>query len=535
MDVLSTTRSSYRWLLLSMPASAFLALTAVISLLWSHYKLLWLDEIFEIWTDSCPTIGQVFKVQYSYPISLDPPAYHAIAHAVIAVFGAGPFSIRVPSLVGYLTLQICLFIFVRRIAGERAAFLALILPSFTTAVYFSIEGRPYGMMLGLLGLAMVSWQTATRRQVKRTTALVGLAVTLAMILNTHYSGILLLAPFFIAELFRTFQRRKPDLPVIFSMCVGAAGVGFMIPFTKAAGEFRVGIEHPYSPEIILRMYLWLLIKQIVSHGIQALSLVLIALTLVIVCVGLWAFARQWRKGELALPDAEAIFLITLAALPFFCFLLMAFVTRFVSERYGLSAIVGMSVLMAVGLSSLIKKDRTWNLVVTLSFVAIVASGVDHILTAHKSAQQQMASLIATEKIKDALIADKPMYLYFQSIGTFAFASYYEPDPEIRSRIALVYSKEQELRWTRIEIASLTALHLRNFSHFKITAYESLLTQCGENLFVDNSTSTDQVTKDWSWIGRALAEAHADVELYNSRFSGEVESVRFSSETCNARK
>jgi hypothetical protein len=535
MDVLFTRRSSDRWLLLSMPASAFLALTAVISLLWSHYKILWLDEIFELWTDSCPTIGQVFKVQYSYPISLDPLAYHAIAHGAIWIFGANPFSIRIPSLLGYLTLQICLFVFVWRIANERAGFLALVLPSFTTAIYFSTEGRPYGMMLGLLGLAMVSWQTATRSQSKRTGALIGLALALALIPNLHYSGVLLLAPFFIAELFRVFQRRKLDFPVLCAMFIGAAGIGFMFPFTKAAAEFRTGFEYPHSPEIILQTYLWMLFKPILSHGIQVFSLGLTALFFVIVCVGLSAFVEQWRKRDLALPDAEVVFLIALAALPIFSFLLTTFVTRFVSERYGLGAIVGISSLVAIGLSSYVKKDRPWRLVVAMSFIAMLAAGADYISAASISAQQQKNSLNITPNIKGALLADRSRYLYFQSIGPFAFASYYEPDPEIKSRIALVYSKEQELRWSGLTIASLTALHLRNFTHFNITAYESFLAQCGDNLFVDNSTSADQVTKDWSWIGRTLAEAHADVKPYNSGFGGEVKSVRFSSETCDARK
>jgi 4-amino-4-deoxy-L-arabinose transferase-like glycosyltransferase len=138
------------------PAFAFLALTAAISLLWSHFKLLGWDEFLELWTDSAPSIGQVVHIQRNWPISLDPLAYHAITHAAIQLFGAGAFAIRLPSLLGFLLMQICLFVYVRRIGGERAAIFALAFPALTATLYFSAEGRPYGLLLGLCALALVS-------------------------------------------------------------------------------------------------------------------------------------------------------------------------------------------------------------------------------------------------------------------------------------------------------------------------------------------------------------------------------------------
>lgn len=113
-------------------AIAFLILTAVVSLLWSHYKLVWWDEFLVLWTDNTSSIGQIVHIQRTYPISLDPLTYHAMAHAAIRVFGVGAFAIRLPSLLGFLLMQICLFLFVRRVAGERAAVFALALPALTT-------------------------------------------------------------------------------------------------------------------------------------------------------------------------------------------------------------------------------------------------------------------------------------------------------------------------------------------------------------------------------------------------------------------
>src|ERR1017187_2030449 len=224
-----------------LPAAAiiFLILTAAISLLWSHYKLLWGDELFVLHTDRVSSLAQLVRVQRVWPVAIDPLAYHLLAHFAIRLLGAGAFAIRLPSLLGYLLMQICLFFFVRRIAGERAAVFALAFPALTPTLYYSAEGRPYGLLLGFCALTMVCWQAATRRETKRTAALIALAMAIALVLNTHYFGVLLLVPLCAAECCRAFQRRRLDLPMLASIGAGMAGIAFTLPFLKAAAEFRL--------------------------------------------------------------------------------------------------------------------------------------------------------------------------------------------------------------------------------------------------------------------------------------------------------
>ncbi len=117
--------------LLGMPLSAiaFLVLTAAISLVVSHYRLLWFDEYLMLNTDSVHSLRQLIHVQRTAQLSLDPIAYHLFAYLAIRVFGLGTFALRLPSLLGFLLMQVCLFLFVRRIATERAALFAMIFPS----------------------------------------------------------------------------------------------------------------------------------------------------------------------------------------------------------------------------------------------------------------------------------------------------------------------------------------------------------------------------------------------------------------------
>src|ERR1700722_7933917 len=96
-------------------AVASLILTATISLLWSHHKLMSQDEFFVLQTDGVASISQLIHIQRTTPISLDPLLYHLLAHIAIQIFGDGAFALRLPSLFGYLLMQICLFFVVRRV------------------------------------------------------------------------------------------------------------------------------------------------------------------------------------------------------------------------------------------------------------------------------------------------------------------------------------------------------------------------------------------------------------------------------------
>jgi hypothetical protein len=123
------------------PAALLLVLTAAASLWWSHFQLLWFDEILVQWTDS--VARQVAEIQMHYPISIDPIEFHEIEHATLQVFGSGAFGLRLPALIGFLMMQICLFVFARRIGGRIAGTIARL---FRFVPASSITHRMRGLM-----------------------------------------------------------------------------------------------------------------------------------------------------------------------------------------------------------------------------------------------------------------------------------------------------------------------------------------------------------------------------------------------------
>ena len=506
-----------------------LFLTAAIALSWSHHKLMSQDEFFALQTDSVSTVSQLVHIQRTSPISLDPLVCHLLAHAAMCVLGVSAFALRLPAFLGYLLMQVCLFFIVRRIAGERAGIFAVAFPAITATLFYSAEGRPYGLLLGLYALTLLAWQSASRRSISNAKVaglrwrtwgtLALLAASIALTLNAHYFGILLLIPLCAAELFRTLERRRIDIPVVIAIFVGMAGIIFALPFQKPAAEFR---QHYYnggtvSLHAVTQAYRALFIDYThfslrTQHVIAALFVVL-TLVFGLICL------RALRGRTLAIPAAELAFIVVLAALPFFGFLLARFFTHSIEVRYVLGAIIGITVLLAVVFAPRLRDDVAYRLTLLTLFAAIFVTGIVRIRTEAHSTDEVRASLVLTPELKAAILASPSQLLYIQDMGHFEIASYYEPDLFVRSHVALLYSREEELQYDKHDTVSLTAMHMRAFTGFPIVAYEQWKQQPGPHILI-------LFHSGWDWTDQALAEDHAELSPLGPALGGDAVSVRF---------
>jgi hypothetical protein len=104
------------------------------------------------------------------------------------------------------------------------------------------------------------------------------------------------------------------------------------------------------------------------------------------------------------------------------------------------------------------------------------------------------------------------------MGHFEVASYYEPDPEIRSRLALLYSHANELRYDLHDTASLTAEHMQHFTGFTIIPYAQLKAMPGEHVLVLYHSG-------WDWTDQALAADNAHATSLGPALDGDAVAVR----------
>ena len=519
-DASVANRIHRRFRIAGMPlaAIAFLVLTTLVSALGSHYFLLGGDEFLELWVDKASSLSQLVHIQRATPLSVDPFFFHGLTFVVVRIFGINPLALRLPSILGFLLMQISLFYFVRRIASERAAVFALAFPAFTGASIFLGMVRPYGLLLGLFGLAILSWQTAVRRKAHRTWALVVLALTIAVAINTHYYGVLLLLPLCAAELVRARQGRRVDIPVLLSMGAGMAGAVFLLPFLKGAAEYRTNYQAATVPRLVItQSYNFILLRHS-AFSTHTNHLLAIGLALLIVLV-LGSCVRQMRSKTLNLPDAEFVFLIALAALPFFGFLLGRFVTHTIEPRYVFGSVIGIAALLAIALAPFLQNGAIGRIALLLLFATFAYNGITGVRGMPRARQDALASLILSPEVKAAILASPSKLLYTQDIDLFGFASLYGPDADMREHMALVYSRDEEIRWHHTDVGSLTVLHLKSFTPYTILPYESLITQPGEHIFAVSQGGRN-------WIEQAFAAEHVEVKPIGNVAGREVVSVRF---------
>ncbi len=509
-------------------AVVFVLLTAALSLAWSHHKLMSQDEVYAYQTYSVPTVADMVQVQRTWPISLDPLLYPLLSHGAMKAFGASAFALRLPALLGFLLMQACLFFFVRNLAGERAGMVAAAFPALTATLFYSAEGRPYGLMLGLYTLALWCWQVAERQETRtreqgterRTWALVGLTVAIAATINSHYFGILLLVPICAAEGFRSLQRRRMDWPMCAAICVGIAGFAATSPFLQAAGEFRKNYynEGAVGLRDITRAYRSIFVDYTrMSMPAQHLwVVVLIAFAVALV----WGCVLAMRDGSgLRIPAAEWALLLVLASLPFCGYLLARFVTHSIEVRYVLGAVVAISAMLAVAMSPWLRRDAVFNAVLVVLGVAIVGAGAVRIHAEQKKTAARLASLVLPAEVKAALDANPDGRVYVQDMGAFEENRIYEPDADVRARMTLVYSPAEELRWNRHDTMALTATHIARITGLPVVSYEALRAQTGEHLFVLYHTG-------WDWTDQAFAEDGAKVRPVGRAMAGDVAAVEF---------
>ncbi len=481
---------------------------------------MWNDEFLSFYSDSAASFRRVFEIQLHSPISLDPPTYHLLSHLSMDVLGRGAVALRLPALLGFLLLQACLFALVRRLAGYRAGLVVMLFPLMTASFRYSVEGRPYGLLLGLYAAALLCWYAAISdgNSRPRVLPLLGLTAAIALAITSHYFGVLILIPVTVGELVRTILRRRFDVPVVLSLFVGLCSVGLIVPFQRALLPYR---QHYYTSSVNLRN---------VSQGYRELFLrynqwplpvqhVCAALLLVATVMLGIATYRVFRRGERqARGDARVVWvalwaaLLAFAALPFCGYLFGRFVTHTMEVRYVIAALVFFAVSMALVLAPSLRRDRVfYGVLGGMLLVSVIAAAVQ-IRAEVRASRALLASLSAPA----ALHADLSMHpgerLYTQSLGDFFLGSFYAPDALMRERMTLVYDAAGEVHYLRHNTNAVTAVYLSQFSPLQVAPWPDVEQS---NALLLNYHS------GWEWVGDDLRDRHVPVAPMGKALGGDL--------------
>jgi hypothetical protein len=321
-------------------------------------RLLWSDELYTYYIAQAPTFGKM--LQQTRTIDLNPPLYYIAARFSIRLFHPSSFSVRLPSMIGFLLAACLLYLFLRRRLTPVYGFLGALVLLGGFYKDYAYEARPYALVLTFLGVAAVGWQRAIDENNRsRRFALLLLVLGGFGMLLSHVLALIAYGAFFFAELVRWVVRRKPDWTLWACLSLPLITVVLYLPLFRSHGA---GVFPSQFQASLLRLsenYL------AIWTGLGAL---LATAMIAIVLFGEHAFGPSSGEPKRGFSVAEWGFTSYLLFVPLIVTVIFMQSHSAYFDRYGIPAIFGVSIVVPGLIAGWTRASRTAGLLAALVFV-----------------------------------------------------------------------------------------------------------------------------------------------------------------------
>jgi hypothetical protein len=430
------------------------------------------DELFTLNIARLPRMTDVWAALMTGAEQL-PPFFYLLTRISLSVFGESGFTLRLPAIVGFWAMCLCLFRFVRLRSTAVHGFAAMLFALTTGAYYYAFEARPYGLVLGFTGLALISWQSLADGE-RRVPLLAGFALSLAAAVSCHYYAVLSLIPFACGEVARTVSRRRVDPGVWTAMLGSLSPLIFFLPLIASARSYSNGFWSQPVWGDIQSFYAFML-----EPAVLPLAAFLILASLAAAIFN--GKASEDGTGRFGLLPHEIAVAAGFLIIPAFTVILAMLITRAFTNRYALPATVGLCILIALGLHPLLRGRAAPGVILLFCLAGgFAARGIMTGQASEKRAQNREA---VVKMLQSGPAGDLPVAI--SDMHYFLLLSHYAP-PEVRSR--LVYLADPEASLRRLGHNSLERgmfdllkpwfkLNVREYRPYVSTGHPFLL--CGE--------------------------------------------------------
>lgn len=424
-------------------------------------KLLWNDELFTLYISRLSSISEVWSALMTGAEQL-PPFFYVVTRSSLALFGTSPLSIRLPEVIGFWILSVCLFRFVSKRTTALYGFLAMLFPLVTEAYRYAYEARPYGLVLGFSGLALICWQAAAEGD-RRKLWLAGLALSLAAAASCHYYAVFAFLPLAFGEALRSLSIRRLNWPIWLAFVLGATPlIGFLSLIERAMGYSSTFWSKPN----------WMSIPNFYAYLLAPAVLPLMALVILSAIYPARGPRRQSPRRYSPPPHHEMAAAFGFMALPFLAVSLSMLGTGAFTDRYALPAVIGFSIVVAFATNSLLDDRAPVAAILLFSlcafFLSIGARSFGAI-AAVRQAQAQAIEFLQSEGGGDLPIAVSDQH-------TFISLAYYGP-PDVASRVVYLADPEGSLRrlgHNGLETGMLDLV--RPWFHLRVEEYDRFITR-----------------------------------------------------------
>jgi hypothetical protein len=400
----------------------------------SSRKLLWNDELYTYYITVLPTMESVWHALLAGG-EQTPPFFYVVTRLSVSIFGLNATALRLPEMIGFWVMGGCVAAFVARRSSPLYGVAAGSVPLTTGAYYYASEARPYGLVLGLSALGLLSWQSLSLGR-PRVVWLATLALGLGAAVSSHYYGVFVVAAIAAGEIARSLARRRLDGRVWAAFLIALAPLVFQLPLLRAGASYANAFWSP--PQ-------WLSIP---DFYFNLLAPAVVPLTAVIVATGLYALVvRGPADGAApALPLHEAAALVAFMALPIACVLVAKLWTGAFANRYAIAAVIGFAALLPLIARRLVAFPALAALVIVLGCWGwFTVSALRELIEPQRSPATMPAVEAAIATIRS--VPDPRLRVAVADPHTFTVLTHYAPE-DVRRRLVYLADPARALKHVR---------------------------------------------------------------------------------------
>jgi 4-amino-4-deoxy-L-arabinose transferase-like glycosyltransferase len=295
----------------------------------------------------------------SHAVDGAPPAYHLIVRLASVLTNNEHISYRIPSILGFACATFCLYSFIRKKSGGIVALACAMIPLFTLLFDpYSVEARPYSMMVACISIALVCYQRAPS---VRWMILMGASFALAEAF--HYYSVFSLIPFIAAEAVFALNARQIRWPVWLAF---SCALPPLLLFWPLLSSFRnyYGAHFWAMPSLESAKSSYGYYFSVTTTW----GLILLVVALLAVMGTLLLRARKESARQAADMPQEPVLIVGFLSLPLIAFVVVHFAHGGMTPRYVIPTVIGFSLAAGYVLPR-IKRNSVGLLAILVLFSA----------------------------------------------------------------------------------------------------------------------------------------------------------------------
>jgi len=421
-------------------------------------RMLWNDELFTLYISRLDGFSDILGA-LATGADQNPPPFYFLTHGFLRVMGESPFVVRLPEVLGVLLMGLCLFFFVSNRLPALYGIAAMVFPYTTIAFEYAYEARPYGLVLGFSGLALLCWQMATERK-RRIWWLLALGASGAAGISCHYYAVFLLFPLAVGELVRSWVKGRFDVPMWAALGIMLIPLIIFMPLVEQARTYS---QHFWArPE-------W---RNIPAFFYFLLTPSLGPIIATLIAASVWPAADQTPdrppdRMAYALPPHEIAAALGFISVPVIAVASARAATGAFTNRYALMAVIGFSILGPLAFLKAYRKQAIIGGCLT-SFMLIW-----FLMAAATQIKHQASIEAGWRKTYQLLEADDGSELPIVAADLHSFMTFVQYGPQrLQSRIVYLADPVASIRHLGHDTVDRGILDLRPWFHVPVETYGS---------------------------------------------------------------